>query len=496
MNKLWDRKTLGERFIEVAERNRNKIAIIYEDSRLTYGELLYKVEVCKELIIQKGIVSHEIVLLQMSNSIDFVCTFFALMIEKIVPVMMLPNHGSKDLKNIQRKIHCRYHITDTGIIKLNESCKIPYINDNNFNIQTMDEHIALLLLSGGTTGVPKLIPRTHGDYYYSCFMTAKRHNWNSNTILLTPLPFSHNFALAHPGILGALLMAGKVVIMKHASPLDMIELIEMEGVTSIILVPTLLHLFLKARELMPDADIHTLSQIFVGGAMLPVADAKKTIETFGNVLIQVFGTAEGLICTTKQNDPIEKKITTQGTPISSYDEIKIVDENGKEVAIGEYGELITRGPYTIRQYYGIEDKDNQYFTSQGWYRTGDYVSIDEQGYITVGGRIKEQINRAGEKIIPSYLENILAESGMFSEVAVIGIPDEFLLERICICAKPLNQKDKMTLGIIRSYLKRYGVSDFCFGDEYLEVMNWPITAVGKTDKKRLIELAKEQNNEK
>ena len=315
--------------------------------------------------------------------------------------------------------------------------------------------------------------------------TANKNHWSDQTTLLTPLPLGHNFALAHPGILGVLFHGGKAVVPRYASPLDMLTLISAEQVNALILVPALLHLLMEARELLPEADLSTLRQIFVGGAMLPVADAERTVELFGNVLIQVFGTAEGLICTTQQDDPLEKILTTQGTPVSPHDELRIVDGNGDPLPAGQRGELLTRGPYTIHYYYGILDKDNQYFTPDGWYKTGDLASMDAQGYITIHGRIKERINRAGEKIIPSYLEGLLTEWGMFSEVAVIGVPDPVLTERICICGKPIGGTDVLDLGQINHFLKEKGVSGFCMGDDYLEVHTWPLTAVGKTDKKQL-----------
>ena len=494
MSALWEPITLGEHFLRGAEQYGDRIALSDGTQKVTYRQLVELAGTDRERLRQAGVQPHELVIMQMSNGIPFVQMFLALMLEEIVPILMLPNHGVRELTGIQSKVHCRFHLTDDGIQHFTGMKQVAYVAPEAVvKAQSPDARIAILLLSGGTTGIPKLIPRTHGDYYYSCMQTANKNHWSDQTTLLTPLPLGHNFALAHPGILGVLFHGGKAVVPRYASPLDMLNLIRAEQVNALILVPALLHLLMEARELLPEADLSTLRQIYVGGAMLPVADAERTVELFGNVLIQVFGTAEGLVCTTQQDDPLEKILTTQGTPVSPHDELRIVDGSGDLLPAGQRGELLTRGPYTIHYYYGILDKDNQYFTSDGWYKTGDLASIDAQGYITIHGRIKERINRAGEKIIPSYLEGLLTEWGVFSEVAVIGVPDPVLTERICICGKPISGADMLDLGQINHFLKEKGVSGFCMGDDYLEVHTWPLTAVGKTDKKQLLKLAEEQD---
>ena len=493
MSALWEPITLGEHFLRGAEQYGDRIALSDGAQKVTYRQLAELAEADRERLRQAGVQPHELVIMQMSNGIPFVQMFLALMLEEVVPILMLPNHGVRELTGIQSKVHCRFHLTDDGIQHFAGMKQVAYVAPEAVvKAQSPDARIAILLLSGGTTGIPKLIPRTHGDYYYSCMQTANKNHWSDQTTLLTPLPLGHNFALAHPGILGVLFHGGKAVVPRYASPLDMLTLIRAEQVNALILVPALLHLLMEARELLPEADLSTLRQIYVGGAMLPVADAERTVELFGNVLIQVFGTAEGLVCTTQQDDPLEKILTTQGTPVSPHDELRIVDSSGAPLPAGQRGELLTRGPYTIHYYYGILDTDHQYFTPDGWYKTGDLASIDAQGYITIHGRIKERINRAGEKIIPSYLEGLLTEWGVFSEVAVIGVPDPVLTERICICGKPIGGTDVLDLGQINHFLKEKGVSGFCMGDDYLEVHTWPLTAVGKTDKKQLRKLAEEQ----
>ncbi len=490
MSPLWTEQTLGEHFQEAADQFDQRIAIKDSASQLTYRDLLQETLEERRRLQQNGIAAGELVIMQMQNGIPFVRTFLACMMAQIVPVLMLPNHGRLEREAIQEQTGSRFLIKDDEILRLNSSNDPAYAESTEIlQSKSADEKIALLLLSGGTTGIPKLIPRTHGDYYYSCMQTTRRGRWGIETVFMTPLPLAHNFGLAHPGILGALFSGGRVVIPSSASPLDLLEQIEEEQVTAVALVPTLLHLLLDARSMLTDIPLSSLQQIFVGGSMLPVSDAKKTQDLFGNVLVQVFGIAEGLICTTSPDDPPEKVCTTQGKPISEYDELKIIGPEGEILPPGQQGELLTRGPYTIHFYYGLEDMEQKYFTTDGWYRTGDLACIDEKGDVTIYGRIKECINRAGEKIVPSYLEEQLMQWGVFSELTVIGVPDKTLTERICICARPNGERSSIDLRQVNQYLMESGISGFSRADQYLEISDWPLTAVGKTNKKKLVELA-------
>lgn len=198
-------------------------------------------------------------------------------------------------------------------------------------------------------------------------------------------------------------------------------------------MPSILKMCLEYRILDDGDDISSLQQVLVGGAMLPEETARQVDLVLGGKLIQVFGTAEGLICTNSMDDSYETRVSCQGQPISEYDEIKIIDSDGKEVAQGEIGELIVNGPYTIQEYYRLLDND-KYFNEEGFYLSGDKVRKLEDGNLKVVGRVKEQINRAGEKIMPSELEELIIKHPDIMDCAVIGIEDEMLGNKICVYA--------------------------------------------------------------
>ena len=288
--------------------------------------------------------------------------------------------------------------------------------------------VVLLQLSGGTTGTPKLIPRTHADYLYSVRESARICGLGPDSAYLAALPVAHNYGLTSPGVLGVLHAGGTVVLSPHSAPDVAFALIERHRVTHVALVPPLAHVW-AASPLIAAHDLSSLQVLQVGGAKLGTSAAERLIEVFGDTLQQVFGMAEGLVCYTRAGDPREVVVGTQGRPVSPADEVLVVDDDDHPVPPGEPGHLLTRGPYTIRGYYRAPEHDARSFTADGFYRTGDLVTRDADGYLTVVGRAKEQINRGGEKIAPAEVENHLRAHPDVLDASVVGEPDEYLGER-------------------------------------------------------------------
>ena len=201
-------------------------------------------------------------------------------------------------------------------------------------------------------------------------------------------------------------------------------------VTITALVPPLAMIWLDAAS-SRNADLSSLEVIQVGGAKFSAEVARRIRPTFGCTLQQVFGMAEGLVNYTRLDDPEEIIIHTQGRPMSALDEVRVVDENDNDVQPGKVGSLLTRGPYTIRGYYKAEEHNARSFTKDGFYRTGDLVKVNEQGYIIVEGRDKDQINRGGEKVAAEEVENHLLAHDAIHDVAIVSMPDDYLGERTC-----------------------------------------------------------------
>ena len=478
-------------------------------------ELKQKADCLAAAFLRKGILKGDKVLVQLPNRISFVIVFFALSKIGAVPIMMLPAHREAELEGIielakpaayivvekylgfsyvpmanamKEKYSCIRHIfidSESGDISgmIAETC------GENGAFPAVDGYeTAVLLLSGGTTGVPKLIPRTHTDYMYNARMSAKRCRLDSSDVYLASLPVAHNFPLCCPGLLGTLDVGGKVVLASATSPDDILDAITEEGVTITALVPAMVTVCMEMLEWDEDYDISSLRILQVGGAMLEDSLADKIIEEWPCKLMQVFGTAEGLLSFTSPEDEGSLIARCQGTPVSPADEVKIVDEEDKAVPEGVFGELLSRGPYTIDGYYMAEEANKKSFTPDGFYRTGDKAMWTKDGRLRLGGRIKEQINRAGEKIMPSEIEAYLCRHSKIKEAAVVGVPDETLGNRICAFLVT-DDEAGIDLQEIHRFLREIGVAAYKMPDQIERVETWPLTSVGKIDKKALERMA-------
>lgn len=511
--KGWEKISLGEKLEDWAKKYKNKIAISTAEKEITYKELNLKAEEMSYGFLELGINKGEKVLVQLPNRISFIITIFALMKIGAIPIMALPAHRESELSGIIENAKPKaYIIADKyqgyNYINMAENLKNKYDclkeiivdgnSENNINLlsikgdkkekSTIDGYnTALLLLSGGTTGTPKLIPRTHTDYLYNARMAAEKCNINENSVYLVALPAAHNFTLSSPGILGTLDKGGKVVLCKNTSPDEILNLITEKKGTITSLVPAMITMCLELLELDDSYDISSLEVLLVGGAVLEDSLADKIVSELSCKLAQVFGTAEGLICITSLNDTNDIVVRCQGKPISSADKVKIVDENDNEVVNGKYGELLTKGPYTIDGYYMNESANKESFTKDGYYRTGDRAMWTKEGNIKIEGRIKEQINRAGEKIMPSEIESLLCKHYNIKEAAVLGVTDEILGNKICAFVL-LEDDEEISLEDIHKFFNNLGIASYKFPDDIRILEMWPVTSVGKVDKKALKKL--------
>jgi salicylate---CoA ligase len=358
--------------------------------------------------------------------------------------------------------------------------------------------VAVFLLSGGTTGLPKLIARTHDDYSYNARASAELCRLDERTVYLVTLPASHNFPLACPGLLGTWLSGGRVVMLGSPDPAAAFAAIEAEGVTITAAVPAVAQRWLAHAAGSADAgsgdagsggasQLRTLEVLQVGGARLADELARRVRPVLGATLQQVFGMAEGLLNYTRLDDPGEVICGTQGRPLSPGDEVRIVDADGRDLPDGEPGALLTRGPYTPRGYYRAPEQNARAFTPDGWYASGDVVRRRPDGNLVVEGRDKDMINRGGEKISAEEVENLLYRMPGIAQVAAVAAPDAELGERVCVFVVP-EPNATVTLATIRDGMATAGVARFKWPERLELAAELPVTKVGKLDKKALRDL--------
>ncbi|MFC9948447.1 (2,3-dihydroxybenzoyl)adenylate synthase [Streptomyces pratensis] len=344
--------------------------------------------------------------------------------------------------------------------------------------------LAFLQLSGGSTGVPKLIPRTHDDYIYSLRGSNEICGVDENSVYLCALPAAHNFPLSSPGSLGTLYAGGRVVLCPRPSPDAAFPLIERERVTVTGLVPPLALLWIAAAPGTAH-DLSSLDVLLVGGAKFSEEAARRVGPALGCTLQQVFGMAEGLVNYTRLDDPVETIVTTQGRPISPDDEILVVDDEDHEVVPGMTGHLLTRGPYTIRGYWNAPEHNARSFTDDGFYRTGDIVRVTTTGHLVVEGRAKDQINRGGEKIAAEEVENHILAHPSVHDANVVAEPDPYLGERVCAYVILRPGADPLKALAVKRFVRERGLAAYKIPDRVEFVDAFPQTGVGKVSKKDL-----------
>ncbi|HKR50579.1 MAG TPA: AMP-binding protein, partial [Pseudonocardiaceae bacterium] len=232
-------------------------------------------------------------------------------------------------------------------------------------------------------------------------------------------------------------------------------------------------------------DRSSLRLLQVGGAKLAATLAGQVQPRLGCQLQQVFGMAEGLLNYTRLYDPDELVTTTQGRPLSPADEVRVVNLAGADVVDGEIGELWTRGPYTIRGYYRVPRYNATAFTVDGFYRTGDLVRRLPSGHLVVEGRIKDVINRGGENVSATELEEHLLTHPAVAQAAVIALPEQTLGEVACVVITASGPAP--TLKELTAFLTDRGLARYKLPDKLVILNQLPLTAVGKINKRELTE---------
>ncbi|GAA3524828.1 (2,3-dihydroxybenzoyl)adenylate synthase [Amycolatopsis ultiminotia] len=508
----WRGQTFGALLTSVAEAYPGRTAVVGEHERWTFAGLDERAHRIAAGLAESGIRAGERVVVQLPNIPEFVSVVFGLWRAGALPVFALPAHRDSELRHFAGQSGAAAIITtgahaghDYAAVARAVAQDVPSVREV-FVVGTPGfadlaaakprdlpdpdpAGVAFLQLSGGSTGLPKLIPRTHDDYLYSVRESARICGLRPDSVHLAALPVAHNFPLSSPGVLGALHAGAATVLAPRPDADTAFRLIEAERVTISGVVPPLAAAWVQAAA-RTTHDLSSLDVLLVGGAKCGRELAERIGPALGCRLQQVFGMAEGLVCYTRLDDPDELVLGTQGRPISPDDEVRVVHPDdplaasSDEVPAGEVGALLTRGPYTIRGYYRADEHNATAFTADGFYRTGDLVRRRPSGHLEIVGRAKEQINRGGEKVAAEEVENHLMAHPEVLDAAVVAVPDEYLGERTCAYVVPA-EGTTPTAAQLRRFVRGRGVATFKVPDLVQVVERFPVTGVGKTSKREL-----------
>lgn len=510
----WRGDTFPALLRQHAATRPDAIAVVDGDRRWTYGELHRRADAHAGGFLALGLQPGERVLVQLGNVAEFFSVVFGLFRAGLLPVYALAAHRLTEVAHLARRsqaaayVACEHYAGfDYRPLARALKAEAPALRhvviageagglggpDGFLPLDAVTADgplpgdpdpacVAFLQISGGSTGLPKLIARTHDDYIYSFRASNEICAVTDATVYLVALPAAHNFPMSSPGHMGTLHAGGRVVLAPAPSPEVAFPLIEREKVTLTGLVPPLAQMWMQAAAATPH-DLSSLKVLQVGGAKLAPEMARRIRPTLGCALQQVFGMAEGLVNYTRLDDPEEVVIETQGCPISPDDEVLVVDDLGDPVPDGTAGHLLTRGPYTIRAYHDDPAANARSFTPDGFYRTGDIVRRRAGNYLEVQGRAGDHINRAGEKISAEEVEDHLLAHPRIFDAAVVAVPDPLLGERSC--AFVIAKAPGLKASEVKAFMRGRDIAPFKVPDQVVLVDAFATTAAGKISRKAL-----------
>lgn len=517
----WRDQPMRVVFAEWCEEYSARTALSDEVRDVSFAELDALSKNLALNLLDIGITARDRVVIQMPNVIEFVVLHFALQKIGAIPVLALPPHRYREMSffiktseavaTFTPDVHKDFSFTEMvdRIRSDNPQLKIGVVlgeasgdylsladliakpaTRSEIDIEAIEinpEDPALFLLSGGTTGVPKLIPRTHNDYIFNTELAVSVCNVVADSVLLNVLPIGHNLPLACPGLQGFLSKGARVVLHTSTAPEDVFKLIEDYRVTHIHVVPALLIRWTESA-LARDHDLTSVKVIQSGGQRMQPEVRRRTERVFENCRTQEnFGMAEGLLMFVRLDDPEEVRMETVGRQICPDDEVLILGEDDQPVAPGDTGELCCRGPYTLRGYYKAPEHNARAFTPDGFYRSGDLMRQHPSGNYLVEGRKKDLINRGAEKISAEEIEELVLRHPSVQNVACIPVPDPALGERNCACVV---LRPGATLGLkeLVEFLLTFELAKYKL-PERLEIFDdFPLSNFGKVSKKDLVEM--------
>ncbi|WP_238455991.1 (2,3-dihydroxybenzoyl)adenylate synthase [Azohydromonas lata] len=517
----WQDRSLAQEFSAVFQRFGPRTALIDGKRRYTYAQLDALSDNLALNLLALGLRPRDRVVPTLPNVAEFVILYFALQKMGAIPIAALVTHRFAEINQFTQLAQARCCVYPESAGELKFAPVIDRVQAANPCLQlrlvlgqpgpgehSLTELIAkpaqddastlrelaidpcdpcIFQLSGGTTGIPKLIPRTNNDYAYNSKVAADVAGVDAGSVLLLVLPIAHNLPLACPGIQGFMFKGATVVLHANTRPAEMFALIQKHGVTHLKVVPALL-IRLINDPAIADFDLCSVQQIQSGGQRMQPEVRLRTRQLFRNAFVQEnFGMSEGLLMFVRHGDPEDVLLETCGRPVCPDDEVKLIDDEGREVPDGEVGELACRGPYTLRGYWGVPDYNARQFTADGFYRSGDLMRKHSSGNYIVEGRKKDLINRGGEKISAEEVENLILMHPAVQNVACVPMPDAALGEKMCAFVIP-RRGATLTLPELTAFLLTHEIAKFKL-PERLELMSdFPVSTFGKVSKKALGEM--------
>lgn len=513
----WEGITVPQALDLAVEAYPELTALVCGSERVTYSEMRRRADSLAASFLEQGIGKGDIVTVQMPNWLEYIYVHYALARIGAITLPAIPLYRRREMSHILESYRSvgyvlPSHFGGFDYLKMLAEMR-PSLPDLRHifvagepvppgasSIRAMlserpspgrvpdglthHTDVACLVVTGGTTGYPKGVPRTHNELLCHASNWARVMETTPQSTFLVPVPMTHVFGLVE-GFYIPLTNGATLVLVDRFDPLEALRLIEQEKVTHALLVPAVIVSLLHYSGL-DQFDTSSLRVIITGGGPCPEEAIHQAKTRLGCAVISQYGMSEGPLSTTILSDLPEVVSVTVGSPHCEGSEIKIVDEERRPVASGETGELAFRGPSLFQGYYEEPAYTAAAFDEEGWFYTGDLCLRDARGNLRIVGRKKDIIKRGGETVMPREIEELLYTHPKVLNAAVIGMPDTRLGERVCAYVVP-NVGEEITLPEIVQFLKKKGLATFKLPERLEVVAELPITPPSKVQKNVLRE---------
>ena len=539
--------TIGEYFDLIVDKYSESLAVVvhHQDIRLTYKEFQKEVNKLAMGLIALGVKPGERVGIWSPNNIEWCLTQFATAKIGAIMVCINPAYRPNELQYALNSVECSTLITASSfkssnyiemlqslapelansekgklnakalptlknVIRIGDKAspgmysftEITAMANTEYSNQlksigatlSADQDINIQFTSG-TTGNPKGATLTHKNILNNALFVAESMHFTDKDKLCIPIPLYHCFAM----VLGSLLCVSKGAAAVYPGDAfdakTTLEVVQQEGCTALHGVPTM---FISELELsnFNDYDLSTLRTGVMAGSTCPEQVMRKVQTQMNmNQVVIAYGQTE---CSpinniTETDSSIERQVTTVGRALA-HTEVKIIDELGNIQKIGLPGEVCSRGAGIMRCYWNDDEKTKATIDKEGWLHSGDLGVMDNDGFVSIVGRIKDMIIRGGENVYPREIEEVLYTYPGIQDAAIFGISDEKFGEEICAWIQP---KEDAILDeqAIRAFLKDK-LAYFKMPRYIRFVESYPMTVTGKVQKFKMREQMQEALSEK
>jgi non-ribosomal peptide synthetase component E (peptide arylation enzyme) len=500
----WLPLTVGGALARSARERGDCTALVDPTTRLTFAELDGHTVAAAKALLATGLQPGDRVLVQVGTSTAAVVAFLGLVRAGLVPVCAVPAYRDHEMGALAALTGARGHLVEPGtagsfdLVALAGRLRAAHPALEHVIIAPLSDallagapdldlpeaspcDVAMLQLSGGTTGVPKAIPRFHAEYLGSAAAWSERLHITAADVLLWSLPIAHNAGMLC-FLMPALLHGATLVLLPRFEVSSFLETAQRERVTVSGSVGPVAPRLLDSAE-PANFDLSSF-RLFIG------LNRGAEIEAhLGGTAVTMFGITEGLVMVSGPDDPAVSRHHAVGYPISAHEEVRILHPDAEDdVADGELGELCFRGPSTVRGYYGDAAATRAAFTSDGFFRTGDLVRARHDGarrVLLFEGRAKDNIDRGGEKFGTEAIEALLTGHPSIREARVVGMPDRHLGERVCAFVILRPGAAAPSIADLGEFLLAQGLAKFKLPERIELITDMPVTRVGKLDRAAL-----------